>query len=220
MKKRNLLLSTFFLTLICSSYSQVSTSIGFKGGVNINRFTGSNVSNANAATGPYGGGFIGVGLAEVVQLQFETIYSTLGGEFAYDGDTYETSLTYLEFPLMFKLRIPVGDHLMPYGFIGQSAGFKIAEDTKMQQKETEEGGVLVSNKDIFKGVNLSTIFGIGLDVKTNQLIFNLDMRYSLGTIDMASTDLNAKNSGLIFTAGIGFLLSNQNNGDIQQINNF
>ena len=204
MKKTTTLI--ILLALLSSiSYAQIQTSLGFKGGVAFSKFNGNSVSNAETNTGPTIGGFASLGFAEFVDFQIEMLYTQMGGKYKYDSVTYDPKLSYLEFPLLLKIKIPLGGSIYPFAYIGESAGFKVGEVTNEIQSSD---GSSVPVDDQFSKFNLSTIYGAGIDLESEFVILTLDFRYSNGMINVLQ-DGKAQTGQFSMSVGFGFKLSKE-----------
>ena len=63
------------------------------------------------------GGFANLGFAEFVDFQIEMLYTKMGGRFNYDTVVYDPKLSYLEFPLLLKIKIPIGESVYTHTLI-------------------------------------------------------------------------------------------------------
>ena len=193
-----LLLSLMFY----SSHAQIATSLGFKGGVAFSKFNGESVSDAETNAGPTIGGFANLGFANFADFQIEALYTQIGGRYTYQNQVYDPKLSYLEFPLLLKIKIPIGESIYPYAFIGESVGFKVGENTNL----IENTGISQPIADQFKGVNLTTIYGAGIDLESEFAVFSVDLRYGNGMINILN-DGNGESGYFSMTVGLGFDLS-------------
>lgn len=201
MKKQ--LLTLLVLAIGTITYGQVETSIGFKGGINGNTFLG-DVKTSTWGTAPVMGGFFNLGLADMAQFQFEMLYERSLGDFSTDSNTYKGKLGYLDIPLVFKLRIPATEKIYPYVSIGQSVGYKIGDNTQVLNTQDDSYS---DAPDVFKGYNLATLFGLGVDFESELIFFSVDARYVRGNINVSTTDYVVKPNGISLTAGLGFKLT-------------
>lgn len=201
MKKAYSLLPILFLLALSQiSNAQIETSLGFKGGGHLSSLSGKNVTNTKSKITPQIGGFINIGLANAVQFQMELLYKKEAGEFTGDGTDYKTGINYLDIPLLLKIRIPVNENVYPYLSIGQSVGYRLSD-------RTTTGGVLGSDEEVdgtYKNVNVSTLFGAGVDFDAKYVFFTFDARYNLGNINIsAQDDFDLQTKGFSFTVGLG-----------------
>lgn len=200
MKKTN----TLILLFICSlGYAQVETSLGVKGGVVFSKFNGESLRDAETNTGPTIGGFASLGLANFVAFQFEMLYTQFGGRYTYQNSVYDPKLSYFELPLLIKIKIPVSESIYPYAFIGESVGFKVGENTRIIEP-IDGSSRRVDNR--FKGVNLHTIYGAGVDLVSDFAVFSLDFRYGNGVTNILEEG-KGESGQLSMTVGLGFNLS-------------
>jgi|GEM_PF-2082227 len=195
--------------LACSAFTfyasaQIETSIGFKGGVHFNNFTGGDIGKTNWGSGPKVGGFVNLGLADIAQFQIEMLYSQENGNFSHDTNNYKASLGYLEIPLVLKLRIPLSENFFPYASIGQSVGYLISNKTSRTYVDGSNGEVEDPVTNIFTNFNLATLIGGGVDFESENVFFTLDLRYNIGNINISQQSFDIKSNGWALTAGLGF----------------
>lgn len=198
------------LFLISFTYSithaQIETALGFKGGVAFSKFNGESISEAETNVGPSIGGFANLGFANVVSVQFEMLYTQFGGRYTYKNEVYDPKLSYLQVPLLLKVKIPIAESVYPYAFIGQSVGFKVGEINN----RIDRNGLSQPVADQFKGVDLSTIFGAGIDLESDFAILSLDFRYANGMMNILKEG-DAQSGSFSMTVGLGFNLSKSKN---------
>jgi hypothetical protein len=203
--KKIILILTIALTSVAAS-AQVETSIGFKGGLNSNKFTG-DVTNSKWGNAPIMGGFFNLGLADMAQFQFEALYERSLGNFSTDSGSFRGKVGYLDIPLIFKLRIPATETIYPYLSIGQSVGYKIG-DNSQQQNGVENS--FIDATDNFTNFNLATLAGVGVDFESELVFFSVDARYVRGNINVSETENKIRTNGFSLTAGLGFKLTKRN----------
>lgn len=197
----------FFLFALISSttYSQIQTSLGFKGGVAFSKLNGGSINNAETRTGPTIGGFASLGFADFIDFQIEMLYTQIGGKYKYDSVVYNPSLSYIEFPLLLKIKIPIGESVYPFAYIGESAGFKIGETTN---QITSSDGTSRPVADQFNGFNLSTIYGAGIDLESDFVMLTLDFRYSNGMINVLQSG-DGQSGYFSMSVGFGFKITKE-----------
>lgn len=201
MKKK--ILTLILVALSATSYSQIETSIGFKGGLNSTTFLG-DVNTSTWGSAPVMGGFINLGLADMAQFQFEALYQRSLGEYSTDSGYYNVKLGYLDIPLLFKLRLPATEKIYPYLSIGQSIGYAIADNSEYRKTQSEP---FANINDNFKTFNLSTLFGLGVDFESELVFFSIDARYVRGNLNVSKTDFKINPNSISLTAGLGFKLT-------------
>jgi len=125
---------------------------------------------------------------------------------AIDTLDYETQktrlvLTYLEFPLLAKLFIPVGEILETNFFIGPYFSLLIGKNySRFGESHTVDG---------IKSNDFGLVFGAGIDVLRKALNIgnlHLDVRYSLGLLSIYDSEHHgeSKNSAINFMLGYSF----------------
>ena len=207
--KKIILLAAVFTLFASKNFAQVETALGVKAGIGISNFRSSDLSERQVGTGPSIGGYANLSLAKIVQFQVEALYSGVSGEYTYDGTEYESRMAFLEFPISMKIRLPLGDNLFPYVYVGESAGFKLNENTDVMNSTNSQA----DSGDQFDNVDLATIVGGGVDLETENIIFSFDMRYGFGMIDIMENDAAARSRRFSFTVGLGFRLDGDGNND-------
>lgn len=204
MKKLSTLI-LFTLLLTTTSYAQIQTALGFKGGVAFSKLNGKSINSSETNAGPTIGGFARLGFAQIVDFQIEMLYTQMGGKYKLDSASYNPSLSYLEFPLLLKIKIPISETVYPYAYIGESAGFKIGETTN---KIESSDGTSKPVGDQFNGLNLSTVYGAGVDLESDFVTLSLDFRYSNGMINVFKTG-EGQTGYFAMSVGFGFKLTKE-----------
>jgi hypothetical protein len=181
--------------------------IGVKFGLNSATINGEGVEvisfdKAGAKWGLCLGGFITIKFSKYLGFQPEILISSKG---AIDTLWYEelkqrAVLTYLEFPLLAKLFLPVGDILEPNFFIGPYFSFLIGKKYFMYGQSYEINKI--------KSSDFGLVFGAGVDVLKKALkigSLHLDVRYDLGLTNIFDSDRGeSKNSAINFMLGFSF----------------
>jgi len=193
------LLAFIFINL---NYAQ-NYSFGIKGGLNLAKLGGSDVSNVDSRTTFNAGGFVEFVVSDFIGIQPELLFTMKGAKekFDYEGVTLksEVKLTYLEIPVLFKLYVPVeGVSFKPFIYAGPSIGFKLSSKIKVSS-----GGESVEEdiEDL-----KSTDFGFNFGVGSNIGPIIIGIRYNLGltSIDDSADPDDVKNRVLSFNVGFGF----------------
>lgn len=179
---------------------------GFKMGLNMAKFTGSNATIASISpgfrTGFVAGGFVRFDVSQTVGLQFEGLYAMKGSTYSAGGSTGTFRFDYIEIPALLAFRFPGSSSVTPGFAFGPAVAFK------MSSKYSEAGITVESSALGFpvKSTDFGLIFGGGLSVKSGAGEVLFDLRYELGLTkwyDYAITP-DLKNSALTFMIGYAF----------------
>jgi len=188
---------TVFIILVNSVSFAVDFSYGIKGGILYSSFNGSHSGLAdlenfdrNVIIGPSIGGFIRLGIEEILFIQPELLF-TLKGESYWNEATNEkrrVDLYYIEIPVFFAAAypLPTSVHIAPRVFFGPYLGLHL-----LSGGDTKDLGIDVNPLD------LGLILGIGIDVEN--MLF--EIQYGFGFTPI-SEDLTF----LIKSVMIGFKL--------------
>ncbi len=193
MKSRMLPLVLIFLFISSTAFAQLPFKLGVKAGINFSSVSynpdlPSIISNSGH-TGFLFNAIFEMGFIPMLALQVEPGYIQGGAEIS--GPIFADNLgqrvsgkitskvSYLEIPILLKLKIPIPVGVSPYVYAGPDIAFLLSSN------ETDEPNGYPSNESDQKDFTSSTNFGldlgagVGIDlVPLTTLI--LDIRYSLG----------------------------------------
>ena len=175
---------------------------GFKLGMNLAKFTGSDVN-----IGPIGpsyrvglgiGGFLRFGFNPNVGLQLEALYSMKGSRYASGGESITFRYDYFEIPVLLLINISSNSSMTPNILFGPAVNFKISSKLS--------GGGATINVTGVKSTDLAIIFGFGITAQSGRGKLLFDVLYSMGLTkwidDTPAEDL--KNSVISLNAGYAF----------------
>lgn len=182
--KKIIFLSAF---TVIASFTQAQISYGVKAGVNLTKFSGSDIGDNQFLVGFAGGGLINYKLADAISLQGELLYSLEGASYKGEGSS-KIKASYINIPILAQYNHASGF----YAETGPQVGFLISA------KQSYNGN---SNdiKDDFKKINFSWGLGAGYKL-TNGL--GIGARYNLGITSIADGDANVKLGG--FHIGLSY----------------
>lgn len=151
---------------------------GVKGGLGMSTYSGPDVADGVLAWRlGYGVGvFIDVPITPRVDVQLESLYVQKGAtrEQTALSDTVDISATYIEFPVLARLRLGNSKQVQPRIFAGLSLALLM--DVEASQGDKKENWTTD-----FAGVDAGLVFGGGLDFKTaGSSLIKIDIRYTLG----------------------------------------
>jgi hypothetical protein len=202
-----LMIAAFVAVLALPRPAAAGVQFGLKAGGNMAKWTGSDLSDLDGLiknkVGFVGGLFVAIDMGSVFTIQLEGLYTMKGVQAEYtdvDVTTVEKLYgDYLEFPLLFKVRIPT-PIVSPFIFAGPSVGFKLSEKAKVDGEDVPLTETLLKNNDY------GAVFGGGVNLGRH---FQIDVRYSLGMqkiiqVVEGETQPDVKNGVWSATIGIGF----------------
>jgi hypothetical protein len=206
-----------FLVLLLTlplAASAFDVTIGIKGGVTAPFYSGSDyeaVLAGGAQTefrlGFSVGGFITIGIFDLLAIQPEVMYSMMGGNFGDDLSTWYDSATVIEVPVLVKLRLKSGN-LSIQPFVGPVVLIKIGEwDFEIKDDATDI--VLAYGSYIMDKVRMpiiGAVAGLGFLIPVGGGVFSLDARYHLGLMSRFNEDtgLDWKQNNIQLLIGYGF----------------
>jgi hypothetical protein len=225
--------------LSVSSVAQTKVEIGFKGGVSFARFQGEDISyDVDTKNGFTVGGFLTVNVNNYLAIQPEILFVQKGTngsvsafEFSwwhgvsYHEGYWEDRLSYLETPVLVKLKIPTGTRIEPDLYVGPSLAIKLMAEEKWESTFSDSNDVLLGDssgvEDIgnrIKDIDFGVVVGGNLKINVSFAKVFADIRYSLSLtrIDKAMAVpeskigtygfSNMRNKVVAVTAGVAFPL--------------
>ena len=231
---KRIVIITIMLTLCASMVAaQGITGKGVKAGLNIANITGKDVEDTDPKIGVIVGGFLEYSVNDMFAVQPELLFSMKGfkseseyeeeytDEFGYTSvyhEKYEGSrtLSYIELPVLAKVKIPMEGNVKPSIFIGPFLGINVSatykNDWEFTYKVYDENDELVestsdsgSDDGDLEDV-ASTEFGLIFGAGTNIGPVVIDARYNLGLTDIwdENEDDAVKNSVISILLGYSF----------------
>lgn len=178
------LLPGVVLVLFFSStaLAQLPFKLGVRGGLNIASLSWDPALPApvesSSRTGFKFGAMVELGFIPMFALQIEPMYVQKGGKINVPGQEITNKLTYLDIPILLKLKLPLPGPLTPYAFAGPSIGILLSASS-------ESGGEDTDIKDQLSSTDFALDFGAGAALDVAPLVsLMLDVRYSLGLSDI------------------------------------
>ena len=202
-----LVVNMFFAT--CFGASSMATesrpiNYGVKGGLGMSTYSGPDVDDGVLAWRiAYGVGvFIDVPITSTIDVQVESLYVQKGAtrEQTALTDTIDMSATYIEFPILARLRFGNNKQVQPRILAGLSLAL-------LMDVEATTGGEKEDITKEFSGVDAGLVFGGGLDFKTEgSSLIKIDIRYTLGlsTVDDKRND-DIYNRTVLLTLAYAFI---------------
>lgn len=189
-----------FCLLSASSLTAQETSFGVRAGLNIaNQVFGDETTDDRTA-GSFGL-YINQQLGKVVSFQVEALYTGKGATGSFLGVEYTSKFDYIEVPLLLRIGPNVGEvHL----FIESG----ITPGVLVSSGVSANGDSFYGDSEEFESFELSVPLGAGIEVNTEKVQLQFDVRYNIGLTDVAKEVApgfdNFKNRGLMIMAGVGF----------------
>ncbi|RMD48453.1 MAG: PorT family protein [Ignavibacteria bacterium] len=168
---------------------------GFKFGLNFANVSGNSVENTDSKTGITLGGFLVFQLSNLFSIQPELNISTKGYKQKQQFNTigsentieYSYNLTYLEFPVLTTLSIPIQSRFKPYLSIGPVLGIKLSSGAEVNGDEVE-----ISD---FNTLDFGLAIGTGTKFDKLPLTFDIRYTYGLSSIFDSETEVYDPNTG-------------------------
>lgn len=187
------------------SQAQESVSLGPKAGISSTTLVGEGVDEASPRVNFVGGLFYSINATEMFSIQPELLYHRKGATFENQAFNLKTDLTidYLELPILFKIRVPLGDVLYPSIYAGPYGAVKLRDKSVTTQLDTD---ISIQEDPEVHSFDGGIVIGVGLDLEAGAFYFGGDIRYGIGlsTIDRSVEDpIKAYNRSLSILFGLG-----------------
>lgn len=151
------------------------------------------------------GGLVNIRLFRWLALQPEVLYLSKGADLLVDGTLVAAfDARYLEFPVLIRVTLPLGEQVNPYLLAGPAIG--ILRSFKL---EDYEDGSITDRTDRVKSIDLGLLGGAGVKLAlSRQHAFLIEGRYSrsLSSFSESETE-DLKNSVFTFLLGYQYSLS-------------
>lgn len=182
--------------------------LGVKGGVASSTVYGDAVDDeeVGSLTRFVGGAFVEFGIAPLLSIQPELLYSLKGGASEGVADAGELRLAYIEIPVLAKITLG-GAPLRPSIFAGPAVAF----NTSCEFEEVASPAVecdAIPDEDAVepKSAEFSAIFGLGFAQSLGPVAFVVDGRYNVGLSSAFDGDDAIKNRAFTLLAGVSIPL--------------
>jgi hypothetical protein len=212
MKKKFILIGlTLMLGFSSTSFTQTlekkdgGIAIGPKGGLSINRLRGNDAVRTQDRTGVVIGGFINISFLRLLSVQPELFFSQRGGGANISNtSTSNLKLSYMELPILFKLRLPLGRTFFPHVFAGPDFAYRVY--SKSTNTDNNTGTTTEIDNDRIRRMANGGVFGAGLDIQGKHCFYTIDGRYGFTFNDLGKSTyrLDVRNRNVTILVGIGF----------------
>ncbi len=185
-----------FLTVsLCALFAAGAFAQGMSGGVkaglNLANFSGDDVGDTDMRIAYHIGGFLNLGLSDVLSFQPELLYNSVGTQVSEGNEKLVYKLNYVSIPLSL---------LYSFGTVNVQAGpqFSFLASAKGKASVGDDSAE-IDIKDWFKGTDLGVNIGLGASFGK----INASARYYLGLTDIPDSegDAKIKNSNIQLSLG-------------------
>ena len=205
----------FLALFVCLSAveARAQVTLGLKGGLNLANVSASEPDGTDidldSRTTFGGGAYFQTGLGGVFALQAEALYTQRGAKVTDGGATLD--LSYIDIPLLFMFRVPAGDAaIWPILYAGPVVSFETNCQLKGEDGTSVDCGSETGDFFRTKSPDFSSAFGGGFEVFMGRYTLQLDIRYTLGFVNIDDTSEglagSAKNRTWSFYIGLGRVL--------------
>ncbi len=171
-------------------------------GVVFSKGTGSDAQRSKVATGIAVGGFLTLGFTRGLALEPQALMVEKGLKSEEQGVSSTLKLTYIQVPVLAKLRVPVGgnpDHSASF-FVGPALAARVGCRFTLKQADVSTNAGCEDAADQIKTLDASVIFGLGADLGRATFSVRYDM--GLSSIDSSTDPGDFKNSAILLLAGV------------------
>jgi Outer membrane protein beta-barrel domain len=152
---------------------------------------------------PTFGGFVVFNLSPTLAIQPEVNYLVTGESWSYTEGTISEKFTYLQIPILLKIKLMKEGKFIPVVFVGPAVSFLLS---------MTEGGD--SYKEFFDDTDFGLDFGLGGEMTAGKMKVVFDARYYLGLsnaynppvvlLEVSPSDFSMKNRAFSLTVGLLF----------------
>lgn len=171
-------------------------------GVVFSKATGSDAVGSKVATGIAVGGFLTLGFTRGLALEPQALMVEKGLKTEEQGVTSTLKLTYIQVPVLVKLRIPIGSNPdnAGYAFVGPALAGRVGCRLSLKQADVSTNAGCEEAADQIKTLDPSVVFGLGADLGRATFSVRYDM--GLSSIDSSTDPGDVKNSAILLLAGV------------------
>jgi hypothetical protein len=180
--------------LTSAAIAQVSA--GFKaGGIGATQF--GDIEDATMKIGFFGGPFITLPAGESFEFQPEVRFSMEGTKYDAAGQSATLKLSYIEVPVLFKIKILQENDIRPSLYLGPEVSMLLSAKAKVLETETDV-------KDNVNNIDAGAVFGVEFN---NDRKLVSDFRVGVGllnTVDVDGSDETNRNLNISVAIGLRF----------------
>lgn len=197
MNKRAVLFSLVALVLASPAISWAQVGGGIKAGLNLSSIKGFNDpgDSSSQRTGIAAGVFMTFGVAPIVAIQPEVLFSMQGSRLHFTSGGVKSDATakidYLQVPVLLRIGNSGGDTASVYGIVGPTVGILLS---------AKQGSV--DFKDELKQSQVGVVAGVG--VTLTRFLAEARYTYDLSDFNKTSTANGQRNRVISFLVGVVF----------------
>ncbi len=186
----------------CATSLMAQSTFGAKAGYTASTFRGTDANNVDWQSGYAGGLFVNIGVLDFFTIQPEVLFRQRGA--SNQNETFNINqnvrLSYMDVPVLFKLRIPIAETFYPHIYAGPQFSYNIRGDY-----EISGGGIIAGSELDVRKIDFGGVMGFGLDLVIDKLFLTADFRYGIGalTIDKSDNSASLRNEDLSILLGVG-----------------
>jgi len=189
-------LALLFASIASPSFAQRMVSGGVKGGLNMATISldpDDEDFDLKMKAGLAVGGFVEVGINDMLAFQPEFLFSMKGAKAEEFGETAKFNINVVEIPLLLRANFQTSGQATPFIVVGPGVSFKTSAKIKVEGQPDED-------IDDIKSTDFGVIFGGGVAVGRA----TIEARYDLGLSDLDDSDGKAKSRTFSVLVGYGF----------------
>lgn len=178
---------------------------GALAGLSLSKAGGSDVGGeSKLVTGTAVGAFVTLGVGRRLAIEPQLLVVEKGVKSEESGLTATLKLSYLQLPLLAKLRFPMDPdgRTTAFLFAGPAVAYRIGCRVRLAESGNELNAGCDSDEeaDALRSFDSSLIFGLGVDIGRT----TLSLRYDLGLsrLDQSAAANDIKNRALVLLAGV------------------
>lgn len=174
-EKKIILIAILLLMFSVTIFAQGITAKGFKGGLNIVKFTGSDADigdevDPKFAMGFAVGGFLTYSINNQISIRPEILYSVKGSKYEEDGLTLDFTMNYIDIPVLGVISVQKNMSIFAGPYFGMFLSGKVKIEYGGDSEEED------MNKEDYAN-DFGLVFGGSYDISNN---LSIEARYALG----------------------------------------
>ncbi len=178
---------------------------GLKGGMNMANLSAdpAELEDEGSLKGYALGAWWGIPLNRRLSLRAEALYSMKGDSETSGGYTATTHVSYIDVPVLAKVRLLNGGTAQPSLFLGPSMAINVGANSTLEGQGTE---LDVDIQDQVSSFELGMVVGAGVDFDLGANTYGVELRYARGLSNAAAETANgdAHNNVIAVMGSVGF----------------
>ncbi|WP_306643319.1 outer membrane beta-barrel protein [Sanyastnella coralliicola] len=186
--------------------AQSSVSAGFIYGLANSTFGGLSSDNVDPTVGSRLGVSLNLAPTPTFSIEPQFLVTNKGADVLTSNGVQQIRLDYAELPILFNLRLPIGETIYPKVFIGPYVATRISEEqvylSNLDDVDPQYNDISVKDGD------MGIVFGGGIELILNRLIIGATARYDYGVVRIGTSEFTPDLKNRVFTVNgkIGFVL--------------